>query len=61
MVVIAPAELRAGPEEEAEILATLALGDSFEALDFAHGKAWGVAGGLPGYVPRAALATRDTR
>ncbi|MBX9883078.1 MAG: SH3 domain-containing protein [Sphingomonas sp.] len=61
MVVIAPTPLRAGPEEEAAILATLAVGEIFEALDFAHGKAWGVAGGRPGYVPRDALATKEAR
>lgn len=61
MVVIAPTPLRAGPEQEAAILATLAVGEIFEALDFAHGRAWGVGAGQPGYVAQDALAPREAR
>lgn len=61
MVVTAPTPLRAGPEQEAAIVATLAVGEIFEALDFAHGRAWGVGAGQPGYVPQEALAPKDGR
>ena len=52
------ADLRAGPGQESEVLATLAAGDGFEMLELAGGNAWGVAPKqkLVGYIPADALA-----
>lgn len=61
MTVAEPTPLRAGPEEEAPIMAMLAAGEIFEALDFAHGHAWGVSAAGPGYVRRASLSLDDAR
>lgn len=57
MVIRRPVELRDGPGDDAGILATCAVGDRFEALDFASGLAWGVAtgAGMVGYVALDAL------
>lgn len=57
MVARTATALRAGPGENAVVLAMLAAGDNFEALDFAQGCAWGTAPGqgMAGYVVREAL------
>lgn len=57
MIAERAADLRDGPEETAAVIATLAPGDLFEALDFATASAWGTApgSGLVGYVDRNAL------
>ncbi|WP_294087807.1 hypothetical protein [Sphingomonas sp.] len=49
--------LKAGPADNAEIVAMLAPGDIIEVLDLAHGQAWGKAPGhgLAGYAARADL------
>lgn len=51
------AELREAAACESEVLAPLAPGDVFEVLEFAGGRAWGVApgAGLVGYIDAAAL------
>jgi hypothetical protein len=56
-VVREAADLRAGSPADAEVLAQLAPGDSFEVLELAGDYAWGVAPGvkLVGYVPAVAL------
>lgn len=58
MAVVHATALRAGEDRGTQVLAELAPGDTFEALDFAAGSAWGIAPGrkLVGYVDRAALA-----
>jgi hypothetical protein len=54
----APAQLRAAPAADSEVLAQLAAGDIFEVLELAGETAWGTApgAGLVGYLPAAALA-----
>lgn len=51
------ADLRAGPREDAELLARLAPGELFEVLEFRSETSWGVAPGhgLVGYVATNAL------
>ncbi|RDE06094.1 SH3 domain-containing protein [Sphingomonas aracearum] len=57
LVLTAAAALVERPSADAEMLAQLAAGDVFEALDFAGGHAWGIAPGkgLVGYLPLSAL------
>lgn len=54
----ATAELRSSAAVDSEILASLAIGDTFEVLELAGNHAWGVApgAGLVGYIPAAVLA-----
>lgn len=61
MTVTAGAPLRAGREENARVIAQLAIGDLFDALDFAGDHIWGrsVSHGLVGYVPQTALARAE--
>ena len=55
--VAAAANLRAAPDADSEVLATLAPGDVFEVLELAGDRAWGVAPGhkLVGYMDISAL------
>lgn len=57
MSVATPAPFRSGPLEDAPLIAMLAVGDLFEALEFERGQVWGVAPrlGLVGYVPQSTL------
>ncbi len=57
MTVTCSTMLRAGPEAETEVVATLEKGDSFEVLELAGGNAWGKAPRLDlvGYLDAAAL------
>ncbi|OYX17196.1 MAG: hypothetical protein B7Z07_00755 [Sphingomonadales bacterium 32-67-7] len=52
-----PTALRTTRDADAEVLATLAIGDRFEALELSGGLAWGSAPdhGLVGYVTAADL------
>jgi Bacterial dipeptidyl-peptidase Sh3 domain len=61
MTVTTPVPLRAGPEEEAPVIAQLDAGDSFDALDFSRGRVWGRSARheLVGYVRQDALAQAD--
>lgn len=55
--VLIETPLTAGPKGDSELLATLAVGDVFETLDIASGRAWGIAPaqGLVGYIDQTAL------
>ncbi|WP_231731418.1 hypothetical protein [Sphingomonas sp. CCH10-B3] len=54
-----PAPFRSGPMEDAPLIAMLAVGDLFEALDFERGQVWGVVPrlGRVGYVAQGALVS----
>lgn len=56
-IVIAPVDLFGSRQEDAEAVARLEPGETFEMLEIAGPKAWGiaVAHGLVGYVDRTAL------
>lgn len=49
--------LRAGRDQDTEVMADLTAGETFEVLEIAGSSAWGVAvgHGLVGYVDKAAL------
>ncbi|MBA3878281.1 MAG: hypothetical protein C0500_01015 [Sphingobium sp.] len=59
MSVATPAPFRSGPMEDAPLIAMLAVGDLFEALDFERGQVWGVVPrlGRVGYVAQGALVS----
>jgi hypothetical protein len=56
-VIARPTALRTTRDADGEVLATLAIGDRFEALELSGGLAWGSAPdhGLVGYVAAADL------
>lgn len=60
MTVVRAATLRLAPDNDAELLCTLAPGELVEVLDLNGAHAWGIAPdhGFVGYVERAALALR---
>jgi len=57
-VVVMPAQLRAAPEPESAVVATLEEGSAFEVLEFVAGRAWGVAPAIDrvGYIDTRALS-----
>lgn len=57
MAIARTVALRQAAAQDSTVLAVLAPGEGFEALDFAAGSAWGIATGhrLVGYVDRDAL------
>jgi hypothetical protein len=55
--IITPVPLLAGTKPDSEILVELKPGETFEVLELAGGRAWGVAPAhqLVGYVPASVL------
>lgn len=55
--IITLVPLHAGPKPDSDVLAELKPGETFEVLELAGGRAWGVAPAhkLVGYVPASVL------